>query len=466
MKKEIAHLLPLIIPSVLYTQTAEAKKGKTETPNLIVIMCDDLGYQDVGFNGCKDIPTPNIDRIAQEGVRFSNGYTPYSVSSPSRAGFMTGRYGQRYGYERNVQYRPNDPNMGLSKEEMTLPQSLKQVGYVSGIIGKWHLGAHPSNHPCNRGFDEFFGHLGGGHSYFPDQLSFDSYQIFTESQSYRSLIMRNHEHVKTQKYLTDEFSDEAVSFVTRHQEQPFFLYLAYNAPHTPLEATDEYLARFDHIKAKKRKTYAAMVSAVDDGVGRLLDRLKELKMDQNTIIFFLSDNGGPEESNGSNNGVLRGGKSSTYEGGYRVPFAMRWSNRLSPMVYDNPISSMDIFATMAALTGSPTLKERPLDGVNLLPYLTKKGKSAPHPTIYMRKYDQGRYAVRHNNHKLLVFAKENNRMELYNLKDDIGETKNIAAEFPEIVKSLDRLRLEWDQQLLPPAFEGLNMRDEENHSKK
>ena len=382
MKK---HLIKFsIVLTILIQWNTYSQNSKK--PNIIVILADDLGYADVGFNGCKDIPTPNIDRIATNGVKFTNGYVTFSVCGPSRAGLLTGRYPQRFGYERNPQYRPHDPNMGLPKEENTLAEALKKVGYTSGIIGKWHQGADISNHPLNRGFDDFFGHLGGGHRYFPEDLTIkDSYAVDNdEGMSYKTWIMRNHEPIQTKKYLTDEFSDEAVRFVERHQKEPFFLYLAYNAPHSPLQATKEYLDRFPNIVDNKRKTYSAMVSAVDDGVGRLLDKLESLNLDKNTLVYFLSDNGGPEKDNSSDNGVLREGKSSIYEGGYRVPFAMQWKGTVKPGVYDNAISSLDIFATIAALSKVPIKKDRPLDGVNLIPYLTGKNKGLPHETIYLR----------------------------------------------------------------------------------
>lgn len=425
--------------------------------NIIVILVDDMGYADVGFNGCKDIPTPNIDRIAANGVKFTNGYVTYSVCGPSRAGLLTGRYPQRFGYERNPQYRPHDPNMGLPKEENTLAEALKQVGYKSGIIGKWHQGADISNHPLNRGFDEFFGHLGGGHAYFPELLTIkDSYSVGNnESESYKTWILRNHEPIQTKKYLTDEFSDEAVRFVEKHQKEPFFLYLAYNAPHGPLQATQEYLDRFPNIVDKKRKTYAAMVSAVDDGVGKVLDKLESLKLDKNTLVYFLSDNGGPEKDNSSDNGVLREGKSSIYEGGYRVPFAMQWKGIVNPGVYDNAISSLDIFATIAALSKVPIKKDRPLDGVNMIPYITANNKGLPHETIYLRKFDENSYSVRHKGLKLVL--KKNGVPQLYDLQKDIGEQNNIANQFPDEVKKLDKIRLEWDSQLIDPIFEGLIM---------
>ena len=448
-------ILNTVIITLAGCEYSQNNISGNDYPNVIVIMTDDLGYVDVGFNGSIDIPTPNIDRIAHQGVRFTNGYTPYSVCSPSRAGFITGRYQQRFGYERNAQYRPNDPNMGLPQNEKTIPEVLGQVGYTSGMIGKWHLGAHISNHPLNRGFDFFYGHLGGGHRYFPEELTIeDSYSINDEPLSYRTWIMRDHQPEKTDDYLTDEFSKEAVKFIEKNQKNPFFLYLAYNAPHGPLQATTKYLDRFDHIKNKKRKTYAAMVSAVDDGIGRILEYLESLDIIENTMIFFLSDNGGPEPKNGSNNGPLREGKSSIYEGGNRVPFAMQWTGEIEPMVYEYPISSLDILPTIAALTDAPLLADRPLDGVNIIPYLKGEKKGRPHQTLYVRKFDDDLYSVRDGDLKL-VTKKRNSVKELYNLQEDLGEEKDLANFFPLEVNRLDSLRQAWDAELIDPIFLGL-----------
>ena len=445
----------MVVFTVMGCMQEKKKTSQKNHPNVIVIMTDDLGYVDVGFNGSVEIPTPNIDRIAQQGVKFTNGYTPYSVCSPSRAGFITGRYQQRFGYERNAQYRPNDPNMGLPQTEKTIPEVIGQVGYTSGVIGKWHLGAHISNHPLNRGFDFFYGHLGGGHRYFPEELTIeDSYSINDEPLSYRTWIMRDHQSEKTDEYLTDEFSNEAVKFVEKNKEGPFFLYLAYNAPHGPLQATQKYLDRFDHIEGKKRKTYAAMVSAVDDGVGRILDRLESLEIAENTMIFFLSDNGGPEPNNASNNGPLREGKSSIYEGGNRVPFAMQWTAQIAPMVYEYPISSLDILPTIAALTHALLPADKPLDGVNIIPFLKGEKQGRPHQTLYVRKFDNDLYSVRDGDMKL-VTKKKNSVKELYNLQEDLGEENDLADAFPEEVKRLDSLRQNWDSQLIDPIFLGL-----------
>jgi arylsulfatase A-like enzyme len=424
-------------------------------PNLIVIMCDDLGYADVGFNGCRDIPTPNIDRIADNGVRCTSGYVAYSVCGPSRAGFMTGRYGQRFGFERNPQYRPEDPDMGVPLSERTIADVLKPEGYTSGAVGKWHLGAHPTLHPLSRGFDFFFGHLGGGHRYLPEDLTIErSEDARNEEESYRTWILQDRTPVQTAQYLTDEFSDAAVRFVEANKKNPFFLYLAYNAPHEPSQATEKYLARFPGLEGKRR-TYAAMVSAVDDGVGRLLDKLDELTLTENTIIFFLSDNGGPEEKNGSDNGPLHGGKGDAWEGGFRVPFAVQWKGTLpAGTVYDRPVSSLDIMATIAAYAGAPADPEKPWDGVNLVPYLTGKDTGIPHEAIYLRKFDNQKYAVRSGDYKMILQWK-GAKPELYNLADDLGEEKNIADRNPEKLQQLDAMRVKWDSELVEPRFLGL-----------
>jgi arylsulfatase A-like enzyme len=435
---------------------AAAHAQTNRPPNLIVIMTDDQGYADVGFNGCKDIPTPNLDSIAQNGVRFTSGYVVYPVCSPSRAGFITGRYPQRFGYERNPRFQPGNRVSGLALTETTLADALGKVGYHSGIIGKWHLGAHPELHPLKRGFNEFFGHLGGGARYFPEELTLkEASHAMDEGQSYRLWMMRNHEPVRTTQYLTDEFSNEAVQFVTRNKNKPFFLYLSYNAPHTPMQAAGDYLSRFANIKNPQRRTYAAMVSAVDDGVGRLLATLREQGLEQQTLVFFLSDNGGPEQANASNNGPLRGGKSDAWEGGLRVPFAAQWPGQLPKgMVYEKPVLSLDIFATVAALAGAPTNSARPLDGVNLMPYLTGKNAGSPHEAIYLRKFDQGAFAVRRGDYKLVI-PRAGAEPQLFNLAADLGETKNLAATQPEVLGELEQLRAAWNAQLIPPVFQGL-----------
>jgi arylsulfatase A-like enzyme len=432
---------------------------QTKPPNLIVIMTDDLGYADVGFNGRSDIPTPNIDRIASAGVVFTDAYVTFPVCGPSRAAFITGRYPQRFGFERNPKWDPADPSIGVPLEEKTIAEALRPAGYTSGLIGKWHLGAHETQHPLARGFEEFYGHLGGGHRYFPGDLTIKDYRrAKDEGESYLTWIMRNREPVRTEEYLTDEFSREAVEFVQRHQDHPFFLFLAYNAPHTPMQAPEEDVARFAHLPEGKRRVYAAMVSAVDRGVGRLLDQLDKLGLAGNTLVFFLSDNGGATNDNAARNAPLRGQKSNPFEGGIRVPMAARWPGVIpAGTKFTEPVSALDIMATIAAANGLPENAERPLDGVDLVPYLRDGKAGPPHKRIYLRMHDRGVFALREGAHKIVKPARDGDLL-LFDLAADIGERENRSGAEATRVGDMLRQYETWNAELKPPAFPGLKWR--------
>ncbi|GAA4455240.1 hypothetical protein GCM10023189_22860 [Nibrella saemangeumensis] len=430
-------------------------------PNIIVILTDDQGYADVGFHGSTDIRTPNIDRIARNGVVCTEGYVSFAVCGPSRAGLLTGRYQDRFGFSRNPLVAPNDPGQGLPTSEQTLADLLKKADYSTAVMGKWHLGAHPSQHPNRRGFDEFYGFLGGGHQYFPENLKLkDLSEIKSEYDSYRTKLMHNTKRVDENEYLTDALSREALRFIREKQNKPFCLYLAYNAPHAPLQASEKYLSRFPDITDPRRRTYAAMVSAVDDGVGNILDLLDELKLDRNTIVFFLSDNGGPTPDNASDNTPLRGKKGDFFEGGIRVPFAVQWPGKIpAGSRYSNPVISLDIFATAAAV--AKVKPKNRLDGVNLIPFLTGQNKGIPHDYLFWRNVDQKSLAVRTRNEKLIA---QPDAEFLYRLKDAIGETTNLAR---QDLKTLERLKTsanDWNRQLPPPAFLGLMQEKEYNQS--
>ncbi|MBI1337305.1 MAG: sulfatase-like hydrolase/transferase [Phycisphaera sp.] len=424
-------------------------------PNLIVILTDDQGYADVGFNGCKDIPTPNIDRIAQQGARCTNGYVTFAVCGPSRAGLITGRYQDRFGALRNPTVDPSVPNNGVPTSEKNIAELLKPVGYTTMAIGKWHLGTHPDLRPTVRGFDHFFGFLSGGHRYFPEELTLDREEDSkTQWDWYKTKILRNDKPIVTHKYLTDEFSDAAVDFIELAKNKPFFLYLAYNAPHAPLQAPPQYLNRFPNITNPKRKTYAAMVSAVDDGVGRVLDKLHELKLDDNTIVFFLSDNGGPD-SNGSNNWPLRRHKGTPFEGGIRVPFAVRWTGKIpAGTVYDKPVSSLDIAATIAHHSGAKPAQDKPLDGVDLVPFLDGSDKTTPHPQLYWRFYNKELYVVREGDTKLIY--KDGETDQLYDLGKDIGEKSNLYQDHADEITALRSLIDEWKKPMVGPLSGGIS----------
>lgn len=451
--------LPLAVALLSAALTECLLASPKPQPNLIVIMTDDQGYADVGFNGISDIPTPNIDRIAQGGAVFTDAYVTFTVCGPSRAGFITGRYPQRFGFERNPAYKPGDATIGVPRTEKTIAEVLRPAGYKSGIIGKWHLGAHETLHPLARGFDEFYGHLGGGHRYFPEDLTIkNSREAKHEGDSYMTWILRGREPVRTEKYLTDEFSREAVEFVQRHKNGPFFLLLAYNAPHSPMQAPAEEIARFAHVPDEKRRIYSAMVSVVDRGVGELLDELDRLGIAENTLVFFLTDNGGPTGDNGSRNTPLRGRKSEPFEGGFRVPMAARWPGVIpAGTKFTEPVSALDIMATIAAANGIPEDPARPLDGVDLLPFLRGEKTCAPHERIYLRMFDRGAFALRDGDYKLIQ-PKRGEPQVLFNVEEDIGEQRDLAAASAERVATMQKTYGEWNAQLIEPAFEGLQMK--------
>ena len=434
-----------LIIFLLVFNVIQSQNKRTEKPNLVIIMTDDMGWADVGFNGCKDIPTPNIDVIANEGVRFDEGYVSFPVCGPSRAGLLTGRYQDRFGFTTNPSIDPNNPKAGLPTTEETIATVLRKAEYNSAIIGKWHMGTNAVFHPLERGFDYFFGFLSGGHNYFPDQLTLNDLSEVSEKwEWYRTKLIENRATIETDDYLTDELSDAAVRYIKKQadDDQHFMLYLAYNAPHTPMQATEKYLSRFPEIKDKKRKTYAAMVSAVDDGVGRVLKALEDKGLDENTIVVFLSDNGGAN-NNASDNGPLRGTKGDLFEGGIRVPFAIRWKGTIPQgQTYQKPVSSLDIMATIVSLNKIEINSDRPLDGVDLIPFLTGKDNGLPHDQLFWRKWEHSAMAIRKGDFKLVANRdKEKQLPELYHIGADNSEGNILQNE--EAI--YDDLMTEWNQ---------------------
>jgi arylsulfatase A-like enzyme len=443
-----------------YCFAQTSKSNPQKSPNIVFILVDDLGYADVGFNGCKDIPTPNIDLIADEGVKFTEAYVTYPVCGPSRAGIITGRYQDRFGFGRNPLFAPNDPNMGLPLSEETMADVLKKANYKSVALGKWHLGAHESLHPLKRGFDDFFGFLNGGHSYFPEMWVLQTInEVKSQYDAYNTKIVRGYTPVEETEYLTDALSREAINYIEKYKNEPFFIYLAYNAPHSPMQATKKYLDRFPNIQNEKRRTYAAMVSAVDDGVGNILKKLDELNLAENTMVIFLSDNGGPEHVNGSDNGILRGGKSDLFEGGVRVPFAMKWPKKIPKgVVYTNAVISLDIFATAMAQTQKPIQTKNQLDGVNLIPFVNGENNGTPHELLWWRKFDHNQFAIR--NSKGEKFVKSKSNTHLFDLKSNISEVGKEALGNEILQQTLLLKYTDWEKQMLDPVFLGL-MQDKE-----
>ena len=427
-------------------------QAASSPPNFVVIVTDDQGYHDVGFNGSRDIPTPNLDSIAINGVRFTSGYVSAAISSPSRAGLMTGCYSQRFGYDDAPHLLPGDESGGLPLNQVTLAEALHTAGYQCGIIGKWDLGTQPKFRPLKRGFDYFFGFLGPAACCLPEELTNEvSSPIKSKYEFFHFRPLRNDQSVWITNYLTDEFSEEAVRFIGKNKAKPFFLYLAYNAPHGPLEAPEKYLSRFPYLQSQHRKTYAAMISAVDEGVGRVLAELRAAGLERQTVVVFLSATGGALADNSSDNYPLRGGKGGPWEGGWRVPFAMQWPGHLPQgVVYDQPVISLDLFATMVALAGVTPNATQPIDGVDLIPYLTGLKAGAPHDALYLSVHPQEVIAVRGGDYKLVIPG-PGQPAELFNLKQDIAETRNLAGAEPAVFAELEQKRIAWTRQLAKPA---------------
>jgi uncharacterized protein (TIGR03437 family) len=421
---------------VAETQSVTVTAGATHTAaftlakqkaNIVMIVADDLGYADLGAQGSAEIVTPNIDSIARNGVRFTHGYVTAPVCNASRAALLTGRYQQRFGVE-----LLSNPNLPLS--EATLAGRLKSLGYATSLVGKWHLGSPAQFQPQQRGYDEFFGFLPALHSY-------------TVWNQPGNPILRGTQAVTENTYLTDAFTREAVDFIQRKRDQPFYLHLAYNAPHSPLQATAEYLARFPHVTNLNRRTFAAMMAAVDDGVGKVLARLREHNLEENTLVIFHSDNGGDPSDNTSLNTPLNGEKFQLYEGGVRVPFMLQWKGYLPAGAVDHaPIIALDLFPTSLAAALGRKFSDPALDGVNLIPFLLGVEPTPPHDILYWR-YGQPQYAVRAGDWKLLFLE---NTPRLYNLAADPGERTNLAETNPAKFNELKARYDQWNAQL-PPA---------------
>jgi len=417
-------------------------------PNILLIVSDDQGYADTGFQGSQEIRTPHLDQLAKSGVLCTSGYVSHPFCSPTRAALMTGRYQQRFGHVYNPFYNPSDEKEGLPLSEKLLPEYLHAAGYVTGWIGKWHLGAAPAFAPEKRGFDEGFGFIGGGHHYFNWKTNAGEYNI---------PILRNGEAVDVPEHYTGRVGSEAETFVKNHATHPWFLYLAFNAPHTPHEPTPERVTQFSPIKNRQRARYAAQISLMDDAIGDLLTTLEATHQSERTLIFFFTDNGGPLNA-GAVNTPLRGGKGDTYEGGVRVPFLVSWPGHLAAGTkYDQPVSSLDVFATSLALASTKMPTDKPYDSVNLLPYLRGENKSAPHDRLFWRTGTGQKAALREGDWKLV--RAEHQPDELYHLSSDIGESNNLASTESVQLKQMSATLDAWEKQMPPPAFIGTSFKD-------
>lgn len=399
-----------------------------EKPNVVLIMADDLGYTEVGYQGAPAGWTPNIDALAAGGTVFSDAYVAAPVCAPSRAALMTGRHPARYDYLRvtGTIEKQIAKDIGVDLDEVFLTELMRDAGYKTAVIGKWHLGYNEKYRPENRGVDYFFGFLAGGHDYY----------VWDDPSRRRSggPILRNEEKAEGDGYLTEAFTDEAVGFIYENRARPFFLYLAYQNPHPPMQVPAEYLAADQNLRA-------GTIRALDRGVGAVLRALEEAGLERDTIVVFLNDNGGPD------NGPLRGVKGSLYEGGIRVAMAIRWPGHIPPGVsYTRPVSAMDLLPTLVAAAGGELPSDRPLDGVDLLPYLRGERDGSPHALLFWQFYPRGN-AVRRGSLKLHVRGAT---VELFDLSQDPGEENDIASDRPAAVRELRDAIRAWNRDVPKP----------------
>ncbi len=450
----------IVFPPLTDEQAAEKKQvlagvrktapAERRAPNVVLLLADDLGYGDIGCYGSKEIPTPHIDALARQGMRFTDAYVSAASCSPSRAGILMGRYQERFGFEFNTgpERITERQGRGLDPTAITIADVLRNAGYATGMVGKWHQGTRVQFHPQQRGFDEFFGFLGGAHTYLnPESLSNAQRAVQGERGS-SAEILRGEQPVEEPEYLTDAFAREAVSYIDRHKDEPFFLYVPFNTVHTPLQATENYQERFASVKDRKRRTYYAMTSALDDAVGRIQAALEKNGLVDDTLVIFFNDNGGPTYTGVQSNGPLRLGKLFLFEGGIRVPLIVRWPGVVAPgSVQREVTSALDLFPTICAAAGAALPDNFALDGIDLSGTLKGQTSGRLHDALFWRNGPNK--AVRKDKWKLVQAG---DHVWLFDLATDIGETKNVVKSHPEVVRELQGALSEWESELPKPAW--------------
>lgn len=458
---------------------------RTRRPNVLVILADDMGYGDPSAYGNDLVQTPHIDSIGRDGVTFLAGYSSAPLCSPSRAGLVTGRYQQRFGFEQQVssgafperrEARLEDGSLaplqgeaeflrrGVPTTEKNIGEIFKAAGYTTGVIGKWHLGHGPQFLPQNRGFDHsvvFYGNTSLQHTRIddPDMVSLkvdfhDEGKDIAWTREGLNQIRRNGEIIDVDQYLMFFFRDQALEFMERHKDEPFMLYYPMNCPVPPLQVPREYFERLrSRIANINLRGYNAMLLVQDEIVGSLLSKLAELGLENDTFVVFVSDNGCASSRPGSN-GPYSGGKYTTYEGGIRMPYMMKWPGHIPPgLVYEEPVSTLDIVPTAAAACGVSTEAAQALDGVDLMPFLTNQASGAPHEVLYWKLGMSS--AVRKGRWKLYLEPR-NGVARLFDLSCDPGEKHDLAAAEPAVFEELKALYAQWDDSLPPRGWTNIS----------
>ncbi|MGY3212702.1 sulfatase [Mucilaginibacter sp. HD30] len=471
--------------------TSQAQ-SRTDRPNVVFILADDLGYNDLSSYGSKLIQTPHIDALAKEGAKFSQAYVSAPICAPSRAGLITGRYQQRFGFEffaataetwgvqdsahaadsrktlkpfgvtytDGIDYKAYGKiKQGIPEKETTIAELLKARGYKTGIVGKWNLGETDDFIPEKHGFDYHYGFLSGGSRYGSvddvDLITKDLPHLYWNASIIKYgkgpvTLRKNSEAVKTTEYLTYRFANEAADFIEKNKDEPFFLYVPFNAPHDPFMATKADFASVTTVADSTKRVYQAMVKSLDNAVGIITQKLKDLNLDKNTIIIFTSDNGGASYTHAYDNEPLRAGKATHFEGGIRVPYFIKYPGVIpAGKVYDAPVSTLDILPTVAAAAGAELPKGVKYDGVNLLPFVAGNNKGNPHNTLYWKS--GWAKAIRSGDYKLYINEREG-KTYLFNIKTDISEKTDLLKKNPAKVKQLQNELKLWENGLPPAAW--------------
>lgn len=449
--------LQLSAASPFMINTALAQSGIPKKPNMILIYTDDQGFGDVSCFGADDIHTPNIDRLADNGVRFDNWYSNSPVCSPSRAALMTGRYPQRTGLPSNSPRGLDDE--GMKPSEITIAEAVKEAGYKTGVFGKWHVGSTEEGCPNGQGFDEYYGFLSGCVDYYSHIMYWGQGR---NNYPYHDLWRNREEVWENGQYITFRIADEAINFVRNNKDNPFFMYVPFNAPHYPMHAPKEYFDRFSYIEDTQRRTQAAMVSALDDSIGRIYDDVERQGLLENTMFIFISDHGPSVEQrnllddsnlkyHGGSAGPYRGHKGSLFEGGIRVPAVMSWKGVLPEgQVCNEWGMTMDILPTIVNRAGGTIPKDRTIDGSDVFDMIQGKAKS-PHEEVFWGLGKQR--AVRDGDWKLILNGKldfeesVDETVFLCNIKDDPYEKTNVTDQYPDRTKRMmDRIK-EWEKDV-------------------
>lgn len=482
-----------------YLQNIDKLNDHYSGPNIIVILVDDLGKNDINLYDSKGVNTPNINLLAEEGMVFTEAYSTSAVCNPSRAGLITGRYQQRFGNERQIMGRyaknkfelfvyknfvntrpmyladpwyspPEDEKrkQGLPESEISLFELMHSAGYKTACIGKWHLGYNEPFLPQNKSVDEFYGFYEAFSLYAPKGTRgmvnykhkiFQNKHIWRQKRKGPCAILHNGEEVEEEEYLTTRLADEACRFIRQNEKAPFFLYVPFNAPHTPFQAPKSYCDRFAYVKDKNKRVYYAMIAALDDAVGEIMKQVKESGIEEHTLIFFTSDNGGATYTGATENGDLKGGKITNFEGGLNVPFIMKWKGTLTPgLQYHEPVSLMDIFTTAFSSCNVPPPQNILFDGVDLIPYLSGEKTQPPHEYLFWRT--DFNKTVRNGKWKLIVNTRDD-LLILYDLEADKQEKYDLKTKHPEIAEHLLTKLTEWESELKPPSWPGVMEYEEE-----